>query len=400
MVIEARVQLPERWINPEILKWARRRMALDAKSVEALTTIPAERLTEWESGKEAPSLHDLEVLAETYDCPVGYFFLESPPEAATGLDFRGLAHGKTEALSYKTHLRLGEYLRLTDYVASLVEKTGISREVRIGTASTNDQVQSVAQRERAKLGFKPELRERWMTANQAFDFWRTAIEAQGVFVITLRLEAGEVRGASRWDQSHPPSILVNHEDIEAATGRTFTLLHEWSHLLLKRPGLVCDFRGQAEDAQIEHFSNRLAAEMLVSRQEFEQVLREERLWEKRARWGDQLLDKIRNHFKVSRDVVAILLEEIGLSQPGFYRSKRGSWDQRRPFFASRRADVTGKTKAMRRLNELGLPLARLISVAHARGTVSKLDLADILHMKVDRINEFVSVVKSTSDDLE
>lgn len=391
MVTEAHVQLPERWANPEVLKWARLRMGLQPNDVETLANIPAERITGWERREEeGPTLADLENLAEIYACPVGYFFLHSPPEAEPALDFRGLASEKTDVLSYQTHLSLGEFLRLTDYIGFLVETTGVPWEIDIGAADLKEAVESVAQRERNWFGFTPEIREQWTSVDQAFDFWRKAIEARGVFVIALKLDPREARGASRWEPNHPPAILVNRTDIEAATGRSFTLLHEWAHLLVKRPGLVCDFRGQADDDRLERFANKFASEVLVPRKDFEYFLRREQLFQKRQRWGDILLDRIRHNFKVSRDVVAILLEEMELAPTGFYHNKRAIWDQRRPFFTGGKEAKHGQTKAIRRLTEIGLPLAKLVSAAYDRGVVSKLDLADLLNMKVEQAERFVS----------
>ena len=254
-------------------------------------------------------------------------------------------------------------------------------------------MEAVAQREREQFGFTPEIRRHWASVDEAFDFWRKAIESRGVFVTALKLDSREVRGASRWDSPHSPAILVNRMDMEAATGRTFTLLHEWAHLVVKRPGLVCDFRGQPYSAQLEQFANMFATEVLVPRKEFEYFLKREGFFERRQRWGDPLLDKIRDNFKVSRDVVAILLEEMGLAPPGFYHGKRAAWDQRRPFFRGGRGARRGQTRAMRRLTEIGLPFAKLVSVAYDRGAVSKLDLADILNMRVEQAERFVSWVK-------
>lgn len=391
MVTEAHVELPERWANPEMLKWARLRMGLQPKHVESLTNIRARRVVTFEEPKtrELPTLAELEELAEIYDCPVGYFFLESPPDAKPALDFRGLASEKTDALSYETHLHLSEFLRLTDHISFLVETLRVPWEVHIDVVDLEEPVEFVAQRERDRFGFTSEIREQWASADEAFDFWRKAIEARGVFVIALKLDPGEVRGASRWDLHHPPAILVNRMDMEAATGRSFTLLHEWAHLLAKRPGLVCDFRGQAHSAQVERFANMFAAEVLVPRKGFEHFLRREKLFGKRHRWGDPLLDKIRHNFKVSRDVVAILLEEMGLAPSGFYHAKRATWDLRRPFFRGREGAKRGQTKAMRRLVEIGLPLAKLVSAAYDRGVVSKLDLADLLSMRVEQAERFV-----------
>jgi len=393
MVIDTHVQLPEKWANPEILNWARNRMGLSHERVESLVGISAERIVEWEHAKAAPTLSDLQSLAEVYDCPVGYFFLDSPPEEKQPLDFRGLTAEKVEALSYETHVHLNEFLSLTDYLASLVEDLKLPHEVQIDTVNIDEPVESLARREREKFGFTPELRERWVTANDAFDFWRQAIEARGVFVISLKLKASEVRGASRWDSPHSPAILVNRVDMEAATGRSFTLLHEWAHLLIKHPGLVCDFRGQAKGANIERFANKFAAEILVPRMEFETYLKQKDLFAKRSRWGDTTIDEIRRDFKVSRDVIAIMLEEIGLANRGFYRDKRASWDLRKPFFRGFTGSRRGRTKAVIRLSEIGRPVANLMSVAYENGAISKLDLAEILDMKVEQAERFVSWVR-------
>jgi Zn-dependent peptidase ImmA (M78 family) len=392
MAIEAQVQLPEKWANPDILTWARARMGLKPEEVESLAGIAAERIIEWERAKSAPSLSDLQNLAEVYDCPVGYFFLDFPPEERQPLDFRGLTAEKIEVLSYETHVHLNEFLSLTDYLASLIEDLKLPHEVNIDTVDIDEPVESVARRERERFGFTPELRKQWVTTNQAFDFWREAIESRGVFVITLKLKASEVRGASRWDSPHTPAILVNRMDMEAATGRSFTLLHEWAHLLIKHPGLVCDFRGQARGASIEHFANQFAAEILAPKKELEINLKARNLFTRRPRWGDSLIDDIRHDFMVSRDVIAISLEEMGLAPKGFYRDKRASWDLRKPFYRGRPGKKRG-TKAAIRLSEIGHSVASVMSVAFESGAISKLDLAEILNMKVEQAERFVSWVR-------
>lgn len=398
MAIDTQVKLPENWVNPEILNWARTRMGLSPEQVESLAGIAADRIRAWEQAREAPALSDLQNLAEMYDCPVGYFFLDSPPEEKQTLDFRGLTAEKIDALSYETHIHLSEFLRLTDYLASLVENLDLQRKIDIDTVDMNEPIELVASIERKKFGFTPEIRQQWATTNEAFTFWREAIESKGVFVIALKLKASEVRGASRWEFPQVPAILVNRMDMEAATGRTFTLLHEWAHLLVKQTGLVCDFRGQAKGANVEHFANQLAAEILVPKKEFEAYLRNRNLYQERPRWGDALLDNIRQDFKVSRDVIAISLEEMELAPKGFYRDKRASWELRKPFFAGFVGTRRGRTKSAIRLSEIGYPVANLLSVAYERGAIRKLDLAEILGMKVEQAERFVSWVRENSSE--
>ena len=143
MAIEAQIQLPEKWANPDILTWARTRMGLRPEQVESLAGISAERIIKWEKAKSAPSLSDLQNLAGIYDCPVGYFFLDSPPEEKQPLDFRGLTAEKVQALSYETHVHLNEFLSLTDYLTSLIEDLKLPHEVNIDMVDINEPVESV-----------------------------------------------------------------------------------------------------------------------------------------------------------------------------------------------------------------------------------------------------------------
>lgn len=394
MVSAEQARLPDEWANPRLLSWARTRIGLTPEYVATLRGIAPETILAWERGEGGPTLRQLEILAELYACPVGCFFLDSPPTEKLPLDFRGLAEEKRAVLSYETHLRLREFDRLTDYAGSLLDELKLGREVRVRSASPDDPVDSVARIEREELGITQEMRQQWLTADQAFQSWKGGVEASGVFVLELKLNPQEVRGASKWVASQVPAILVNHADMEATTGRIFTLLHEWAHLLLRRPGVVCDFRGE-DDARIERFANRFAAEAMIPRAELEDYLRHKGLFEAREAWGDAVLGQIRETFKVSKDVIAVLLEEMKLAPPGFYRSKRAAWDRLRPFFRSRviAGGRTGWTKARRRRRELGNPLTRLLATGYERQALSNLDLADLLNMRVEQAERFVSWVQ-------
>ena len=383
----------ERWINPKILRWARERMNLSPKQVEELTDklghkVGTGDLSAWEEGGKEPELYDLEVLAETYACPVGYFMLDEPPHEELPLDFRGLASTKMSSLSYESRLRLREFLTLTDYLIFLVREIG-GPSVQIGSATLGDDTAKIAARERERLGLSLESRQQMGSAQIALETCRKNLESLGVFVISLRLNPKEIRGGSRWDPPGPPAILVNEADAEFAAGRLFTLLHEYAHLLVRRAGIICDFRGQ--EPQMEHFANAFAAEVLVPRAEFKEFLVREGLYKKRDRWGDPLLDRIRSPFLASRDVVAILLEEVGLARRGFYAEKARMWDSRRPFIPRGAPGPRRRmTKFDRKRSQFGLAFTKLIVAGYDRGLVSPLDLAELLDTRMEKAEEFVS----------
>ncbi|MGC8743590.1 MAG: hypothetical protein ACP5T0_06910 [Verrucomicrobiia bacterium] len=72
-------------------------------------------MKDWESGKAEPEMEHLETLSEIYVCPVGWFFLDSPPKEDLPLSFRGLSKpkDKLESLSQRTLRRFIELARWT-----------------------------------------------------------------------------------------------------------------------------------------------------------------------------------------------------------------------------------------------------------------------------------------------
>ena len=72
-------------VNPEILRWARERSGIDPEELE----LRFKKLALWESGKEKPTLKQLETFAKAVYVPFGYLFLQSPPEEPLPIpDFR------------------------------------------------------------------------------------------------------------------------------------------------------------------------------------------------------------------------------------------------------------------------------------------------------------------------
>ncbi len=396
----------ERWVNPKILKWAREQLGLSHDEVEQLseklgkyyTPIRAEQLRQWERGASEPDLEHLESLSEIYVCPVGYFFAPEPPQESFPLSFRGLSPEKEGKLSPLSRQTLRRFLELAEWTISLIEDQGIDWQVRIQPDKPPSDVDALVQREKKRLGYAPEIRDAWTDADEAFLWWRRRIEEQGVFCFQMKLEPEDIRGASLWLESRYPFILVNHQDVEAATGRTFTLLHEYAHLLTAKDGLVCDFRGIEPHKDPEPFANRFAARMLLSYGEAEERLHNIGESEYKETWADRLLDEIREPFFVSRDVVMITLQEMDLAPEDSYQKKRKQWDKRRPWGrGGRRRNLT---KRERKLREIGFSLARMLSLPGKEGTVPLMDLSDVLDMKVEKVREFLTWVRDEVGSLE
>ena len=377
---------PDKWATPSVLVQEREGMGLEVTdAAREIGILPAE-LRAWEDGEALPTLADLRRLADLYLCPVGYFFTDGRQVHEEKLDFRGL--DETKNLSYESRKKLRRFIRLVETASDWQRRLGAPLETRLPPLPLRRPEDTAAELT-AFLGVDWAKRDTWRSPDEAFAGWRTAIEAQRVFVFSFSLPIGEARGASTWREGDAPGILVNHSDAESATGRIFTLLHEFTHLLVRRAGVVCDFRGQQE---IETFANRVAARTLAPLDRVRNRLSELGLDSRRAHWSDKDLDAAREPFHASRDTIAILLEEIGLAEPGYYRWRRAAWDNRKPFGRGK-PGVRRDTKPVRKFRELGSRMSNLTLSAAESGSVSPLDIADVLDMPLSRLPEFAQVAR-------
>jgi len=387
-----------RWVNPSILRWARERLNLIPEQVEAeaqkfrrhcYAPVSAQELAEWEEGLSEPELEHLETLSEIYWCPVGYFFMDRTPKEPLPLSFRGLAQEKAKSLSPTTHRILRRFYELAQWTVDLIESLNIPWEVKVRPGEYTPDLallDRIVQEKKTYFGWTKELRSRFEgDQEEAFRWWRKAIEGEGIFCFEMKLEPYEVRGASLWINSRYPFILVNRQDVEAASGRIFTLLHEYAHLITVREGIVCDFRGLQMGQSPEPFGNRFAARMLLSPEELRERLREVGQDKPRESWSDQILDEIRRPFMVSRDVVAIMLQEMGLAPRDFYEKKREQWEIRKPWGRGGKQP----TKKELKLREMGYSLTNLLVQYSEHPSLPWLDVSYVLDMKVEKMTDFI-----------
>ncbi len=389
------------WVKPDILRALREMSGFQCKEVEEqarklqrahYAVVTCEQLEQWERGVSSPELKHLETLAEVYGCPVGHFFLQKVPQPVEPMSYRGLAPGKESRLSPLSRRTLRRFFNLSQWLTTLLEEHAILWEVKIRPVTTFT-LEALVEQERRRLGDTEHGRLQWLSPDDAFAWWRQRIEAQGVFVFEMTMQPNEVRGASRWVDFKYPFILVNHQDAEASTGRLFTLLHEYAHLLTDYEGITCDFRGSGRvGLNQESVANRFAARMLLPQEEFRRHLADVGRLQYKENWSDTELDEIRRPFFVSRDVVVITLQDMHLAPPDLYQKKREQWDCRRPWF--RTTTRRSLTKRERRARELGSSGVLVLLALQQNDALSLSDVASVLDMKVEKAVEFLEWARS------
>src|SRR5262249_61377649 len=137
-------------------------------------------------------------------------------------------------------------------------------------------------------------------ARTVFNGWRRRIEGGGarVFQVT-RFEAEE---ASGFEIAADTLQVIAVNKKAPPTRRTFSLLHEFAHLMVRVSGvsdLETDAKRPPEDQRIEVFCNHVAAAALIPR---EALLSDPRVIAQGPRstsWSDDAVSDLARQFNVS-----------------------------------------------------------------------------------------------------
>ncbi len=311
-------------VKPELLEWGRTSAGLTVEEAAAKVGVKPDQVTNWESGADRPTMNQLRMLSRALKRPISIFYLSKPPrDPGVMHDFR--RQPGEVALVYSPTLRLeirAAYQR-REVALTLLEELEQSAPPFTLRATLGDDPEEAAGHARNALGITYDDQVKWRDSRTAYNTWRRAIERKGVLVFqVVGIPTEEMRGFSI-AENLLPVIAVNVKDRH--NGRTFSLLHEFTHLMLHESGL-CDFDEDAlrppQEQRVEVFCNHVAGAALVPR---EQLLRESIVLNKgegRHEWSNNDLDAIARRYAVSREVVLRRLLILNRTTPEFYGAKR------------------------------------------------------------------------------
>ncbi|KAA0225298.1 ImmA/IrrE family metallo-endopeptidase [Fimbriimonadia bacterium ATM] len=259
--------------KPDVLRWARERVSLSPSELASrLGWKKADRIIIWEQSGRIQLKH-LERLAEKTYTPIGYLFLDTPPEERLPIpDFRTVAGHPPERPSpnlldtvYQAQLRQSWFREhLLQYDEEPLPF--------VGRATLNSNPESVGAEIRDAIAFDTTQRAQMATWEEALRTMFDNAESAGVLIMRngivgnnthRKLDVTEFRGFTISDE-FAPLIFVNAADTKAA--QMFTLAHELAHVWLNVSG-VSNWRLQTSE-KVERFCNAVAAEVLVPMAEF------------------------------------------------------------------------------------------------------------------------------------
>jgi Zn-dependent peptidase ImmA (M78 family) len=251
-------------VSPEVVAWVIKQIKTsDIPSISLDTTLKA-----WKTGETIPTFDEIEHVSKKTHIPLGYFFLQRPPEEKIKLmKYRTVASLGSGNPSRDLIDTIADMEQIVDWTRDYLVSGGSEANTIVGKLKNETNVETIAKDIRTTLG----ISEDWFkTIEDHFKYLRTRISEAGVIVMmngvvrnnTRRpLDINEFRAFTLID-AYAPLIFINATD--SPNGRIFSLLHEFTHIYLGVDNLFNDRNGNNKGvSKLETICNAVAAEILV-----------------------------------------------------------------------------------------------------------------------------------------
>ena len=303
-------------IKPELLQWACSRAGYDIEELsERIPQLPV-----WESGASKPTLKQIERFAKTVHVPVGYLFLQEPPNEKTPIpDFR--TAGNHDISSPSPDLLDTIYIcqQRQEWYHDFAHSIGETSCPLVGSLDLTTNIETAATQIRHALRFDIEERKKMRTWEEALKQFIEQADELGILVMVngvvgnnnyRKLDTDEFRGFALCDNL-APLIFINGSDTKSA--QMFTLAHELAHILLGKTGLSNSEAVYLPSDQTEVWCNQVAAEILVPLK----IMQNE--YRKSSDLASEIA-RLARYFKVSTLVILRRIHDAG------YLTKNELWD--------------------------------------------------------------------------
>ena len=366
-------------VNGEVLAWTRNHKQLSLAQAAIRLKEDEESLRKMESGERHPSLTELRKIARKYEVPLATLLMPEPKitsQRPAPIDFR-VIEGKTPSLSTDLQNQIDFSWELSEIVTEIFryDESNFHPHASLTYVSNQSDPVSLASEERQKLGYT--------TGNipsnprSIFRFLRILIEKRGIITLMKRLpDDSSCRGFALFHDQLIPVVFINSADFGSANlyhTLTFSLLHEYCHLLLRKSAVG----GYARSSNTEKFCNRFAAHFLIPEDEFREFFNnsmEENI-------DSDLLARACRRFKISKSQAILHLEDLNLAPIGSYDGFIASYPEIQKVTSSN----GGGPVNLRRVynNKFGSRLISKFDEWRTREYISSYDIYEILNIKPD-----------------
>lgn len=297
-------------VKRDVLLWAIKESQKSINDIE----LKFSKINEWINGDSAPTMKQIESLANFLKIPFGYMFLATPPKTnVMKVEFRSIDN-KLPEVSKNLKDTLLEMDRNQSWMSELRQELGWDKldiiknfDIKVNDKATNVEVAKLAKK---LLGLEEEWYLNHSTNEKAYNYLREKLEDAGILVMQngvvgfdthRKLELNEFRAFMLYDD-YAPLIFVNGTDSTA--GKIFSLMHEFVHILYQQDDIISE-SSRVEIKANERKINQIASEVLIPQEVIKAKWIELENKEELAR-----IDTISKMLKVSSYAVAVKLSEM------------------------------------------------------------------------------------------
>lgn len=257
-------------VSPAVLTWAVDRSGSSVDDI--VDTFP--KFDDWVAGERKPTLHQLEKLAAAAGVPLGYFFLERPPQLELPIpDFREGYRGLRDEPSSDLLAVLHQSIRRRDWYREYATDNGLPEVEVVGIAADWDPHDAAADM-RDRLGF--EVTQRRGNSDDIRKHLLLAFESLGGLTVATSmvgnntrrlLDPDEFRGFALVDRLAPMIFVNTHQTLN---GQFFTIAHEAAHIWRGASGISLEDPAAEPQSEVEKWCNAVASEFLVPEVELQE----------------------------------------------------------------------------------------------------------------------------------
>lgn len=361
-------------LNPAVVRWSLETRGWDAKELAEKSGVPEPVIRKIQSEESPIDIVNLKRISKCMGQPLAVFLLSKPPDEPELINYGGM---QEKRLSRKTldAIRTSRYWQSVS--REILEAQSESLKPDAKEYSVESDPESAALDERQRLGFGPDgAMSATKTDRESYNALRDGIESLNIFVYHLEMGGGDACGISMAGK-HPAVITVNPSG--SYKQRTFALLHEYAHILLRTngycmssPELPRDTCGESNG--IEAWCNAFAGSVLMPRRE---LLTVASLLEEESKDAGYMAGKMSDFFGASRQAVAARMMMINresspsppcwecLEKPKNRRTNEPKY-QTTPYGMC--------------LDKRGKKFTSMILISHARDTITHADVIEYLEL--------------------
>lgn len=299
-------------INPAVVKWIIDDSGLNTAELAEKIQVAKPDIDRWRTSNAEIEIKKLERLSKAVKRPITVFFLPHAPEESEVEDYRRLPGEDAAKLAPDTRLQIRYARYLQEVAGDLMRSQRIEAAPKATRTTIQSSPEKIAAEERKKLGFEsdePSLPGGAKKPEDLYAALRQMIESFNVFVMQASMPVNEVR-AMTLSGKIPAVIVISSKDRPAA--KTFSLLHEYGHVLLRKGGMCVPQIGYAKNPgdvlHVERWCNRFAASVLMPEGPF---LKQRQRLEESGMEKEGIIGMLASRFKASKLAVAVRMRDLG-----------------------------------------------------------------------------------------